>query len=191
MATGRAINSHRARHPAWKLQGWQASPRVSEVFTAPGNAGTAQLGVNVDVQATDVEGLVAAAHAHSIDLTVVGPETSLEAGVVDRFAAEGLRIVGPTQAAARIETSKSFAKRLMERNNIPTGRAEVFASYGEAREYVSLVPAPLVVKADGLAAGKGVLVCQTRDEALDALRERLWWSALSATPVGRCWLKSA
>ena len=101
----------------------------------------------------------------------MGPETSLEAGVVDRFAAEGLRIVGPTQAAARIETSKSFAKRLMERNNIPTGRAEVFTSYGEAREHVSLVPAPLVVKADGLAAGKGVLVCQTREEALDALRE--------------------
>ena len=160
-------NGAREHAIAWKLH---SSPRVSEVFTAPGNAGTAQLGVNVDVQATDVEGLLAAAHAHNIALTVVGPETSLEAGVVDRFAAEGLRIVGPTQAAARIETSKSFAKRLMERNNIPTGRAEVFTSYGEAREYVSLAPSPVVVKADGLAAGKGVLVCQSREEALDALR---------------------
>ena len=85
-------NGAREHAIAWKLH---SSPRVSEVFTAPGNAGTAQLGVNLDVQPTDVEGLVAAAHAHSIDLTVVGPETSLEAGVVDRFAAEGLRIVGP------------------------------------------------------------------------------------------------
>ena len=84
---------------------------------------------------------------------------SLEAGVVDRFEAEGMRIVGPTQAAARIETSKSFAKSLMLKHGIPTGRAEVFASYGEAREYVGTGAGPVVIKADGLAAGKGVLVC--------------------------------
>ena len=154
-------NGSREHAIAWKLR---ASTRVTEVFTAPGNAGTAQLGVNIDVQPTDVEGLLAAAREHAIDLTVVGPEMSLEAGVVDRFEAEGLHIVGPTQAAARIESSKSFAKRLMERHGIPTSRAEVFSNYGEAREFVSLASAPIVIKADGLAAGKGVRVCASTEE---------------------------
>ena len=163
-------NGSREHAIAWKLK---ASPRVTEVYVAPGNAGTAKLGVNVDVKPTDVDGLLDAARAHAIDLTVVGPEMSLEAGVVDAFEAAGLRIVGPTQAAARIETSKTFAKRLMERNGIPTARAEAFTSYGEAREYVSGVPGPVVVKADGLAAGKGVRVCDTTAEALDALREAM------------------
>ncbi len=163
-------NGSREHAIAWKLR---ASPRVTEIFAAPGNAGTAQLGVNIDVQPTDVDGLLAAARKHAIDLTVVGPEMSLEAGVVDRFEAEGLRIVGPTQAAARIESSKSFAKRLMERHGVPTSRAEVFSSYGEAREYVSLASAPIVIKADGLAAGKGVRVCASTEEALEALRESM------------------
>ncbi len=161
-------NGAREHAIAWKLH---ASPRVSAVFAAPGNAGTAQLGVNLDVKPTDVEGLLAAARDNAIDLTVVGPEMSLEEGVVDRFDAEGLRIVGPTRAAARIETSKVFAKRLMETHGIPTGRAEVFGSYGEASEYVAMGAGPVVIKADGLAAGKGVRVCDTREEAQESLHE--------------------
>lgn len=163
-------NGAREHAIGWKLQ---ASPRVTEVFTAPGNAGTAQVGVNVAVQPTDVEGLLAAARSHAIDLTVVGPEMSLEAGVVDRFQEAGFRVVGPTQAAARIETSKAFAKALMTRHGIPTGRAETFTDYGEACEYVSTASAPIVVKADGLAAGKGVRVCESREEAGEALREAM------------------
>ena len=154
----------------WKLS---SSPQVAEMFTAPGNAGTAMLGTNLDVSATDVEGLLAAAKSNHIDLTIVGPETALEVGVVDRFRSEGLTIAGPTQAAARIETSKAFAKDLMLKYNIPTGKAELFTSYEDAMHYVQRTPMPLVVKADGLAAGKGVKVCQTRDEALLALRDAM------------------
>ena len=169
-------NGAREHAIAWKLR---ASPRVSEVYAAPGNAGTARLGVNLDVKATDVDGLLAAALANGVDLTVVGPEMSLEAGVVDRFTAEGLRIAGPTQAAARIETSKAFAKEIMARHGIPTARAEAFTSYQDACAYVNDTPAPLVVKADGLAAGKGVWVCETREEAVQAL-----WEAMEERAFG-------
>ena len=155
---------------AWKLH---ASLQVTEIFIAPGNAGTAQVGTNIDVAATDVQGLVDAANRNQIDVTVVGPETALGVGVVDRFRGEGLTIAGPTQAAARIETSKAFAKDLMLKYDIPTGKAELFTSYDEAVRYVQRATIPLVVKADGLAAGKGVTVCQTRDEALQALREAM------------------
>lgn len=161
-------NGSREHAIAWKLR---ASPRVADLYVAPGNAGTAALGVNLNVKPTDIEGLLAAAREHAVDLTVVGPEMSLEAGVVDRFEAEGLRIVGPPQAAARIETSKAFAKALMLKHGIPTGRAEVFSSYGEAREYVGVGAGPVVIKADGLAAGKGVLVCANREQAQEALHE--------------------
>ncbi len=155
---------------AWKLS---SSPQVTDIFTAPGNAGTAQLGTNLDISATDVQGLVDAVKRHGIDLTIVGPETSLSVGVVDRFRAEGLAIAGPTQTAARIETSKAFAKDLMQKYGIPTGKAKLFTSYEEAVRYVNQTPSPLVVKADGLTGGKGVTVCQTRDEALQALREAM------------------
>jgi phosphoribosylamine--glycine ligase len=154
----------------WKLS---SSPQVTEIFTAPGNAGTAMLGTNLDVSATDVEGLLFAAKSNHIDLTIVGPETALDVGVVDRFRAEGLTIAGPTQAAACIETSKAFAKDLMLKYNIPTGKAELFTSYEDAMHYVQRAPMPTVVKADGLTAGKGVTVCQTRDEALLALRDAM------------------
>ena len=152
---------------AWKLS---SSPQVTEVFTAPGNAGTAQLGSNLDISATDVQGLVDAVKQYGVDLAIVGPETSLDAGVVDRFRAEGLAIAGPTQAAARIETSKAFAKDLMQKYGIPTGKAEFFTSYEDAVRYVNQTSGPLVVKADGLTGGKGVTVCQTQDEVLQALR---------------------
>ena len=154
----------------WKLN---SSPQVTELFTAPGNAGTAMLGTNLDIAATDVDGLLASARANHIDLTIVGPESALEVGVVDRFRAEGMAIAGPTQAAARIETSKAFAKDLMLKHNIPTGKAELFTDYEQALAYVEANPAPLVVKADGLTAGKGVTVCQTRDEAVQALRDAM------------------
>jgi phosphoribosylamine--glycine ligase len=154
----------------WKLS---SSPQVTEIFTAPGNAGTAMLGTNLDVSATDVEGLFAAAKSNDIDLTIVGPETALDVGVVDRFRAEGLTIAGPTQAAARIETSKAFAKDLMTKYNIATGKAEFFTSYEDAMHYIQRIPMPAVVKADGLTGGKGVTVCQTRDEALTALRDAM------------------
>ena len=155
---------------AWKLG---ASPQVTEIFTAPGNTGTAMLGTNLDIAAIDVDGLLAAAKYNRIDLTVVGPETALEAGIVDRFRSEGMTIAGPSQAAARIETSKAFAKDLMLKYNIPTGKAELFTSYENASNYVEQAQMPVVIKADGLAAGKGVTVCETRHIALEALREAM------------------
>ncbi len=155
---------------AWKLN---SSPHVTELYTAPGNAGTAQLGTNLDISATDVQGLVDAVKQHDVKLTIVGPETSLDAGVVDQFRAEGLAIAGPTQAAARIETSKAFAKDLMQKYGIPTGKADLFTNYEDAVRYVNQNPGPLVVKADGLTGGKGVTVCQTQDEGLQALREAM------------------
>lgn len=155
---------------AWKLS---SSPQVTGIFTAPGNAGTAHLGTNLDISATEVQSLVDAVKRHGIGLTIVGPETSLDVGVVDRFRAEGLAIAGPTQAAARIETSKAFAKDLMQKYGIPTGKAELFTSYEKAVRYVNQNPGPLVVKADGLTGGKGVTVCQTQDETIQALREAM------------------
>ena len=155
---------------AWKLR---QSPRLDALFIAPGNAGTASLGTNLPVGDTDLDGLMDAARRHQVGLTVVGPEMSLAAGIVDRFRSEGLTIAGPSRSAARIESSKGFAKDLMRRWAIPTGAAESFSNYDEACRYVQNAEAPLVVKADGLAAGKGVTVCATRDEALRALRDSM------------------
>ena len=153
---------------AWKLS---SSPLVDELYVAPGNAGTAAVAENVPVGDTDLDGLVRSARELGVDVTVVGPEVPLAMGIVDRFQAEDLRIFGPTAAAARIESSKVFAKELMVRHGIPTGRAEVFESYDDAARFVRRLSPPLVVKADGLAAGKGVTVARTADEALLALRE--------------------
>ena len=163
-------NGAREHAIAWKLT---QSPLVSELLIAPGNAGTAALGRNAPVGAEDVDGLLALAQRESVEFTVVGPEAPLAAGIVDRFQEAGALIFGPTAAAARIESSKSFAKQLMLRHGIPTARAEAFTDYGEALEYLAAAPAPIVVKADGLAAGKGVVVAGTRDEARDALRRQM------------------
>ncbi len=163
-------NGAREHAIAWKLA---QSPLVSELLVAPGNAGTAALGRNVPVGAEDVDGLLALAREECVEFTVVGPEAPLAAGIVDRFQEAGALMFGPTAAAARIESSKSFAKDLMLRNAIPTARAEAFTDYGEALEYLAAAPAPIVVKADGLAAGKGVVVANTRDEARDALRRQM------------------
>ena len=155
---------------AWKLS---QSPQLSDLFAAPGNAGTAQLARNVPIGATDIEGLFRFAQESKIDLTVVGPEAPLAAGIADRFQEAGLLIFGPTQAASLIESSKWFAKELMLRRGVPTGTAETFVTYDEAARYVQSAPLPVVVKADGLTAGKGVVVARTREEATEALRQQM------------------
>ena len=163
-------NGGREHAITWKLA---QSPRRPEIIAAPGNAGTArEPGThNVAVDAADIEGQLSLAKCEGVDLTVVGPEIPLEAGIADRFAEAGLLVFGPTQAAARIETSKVFAKDLMLRHGVPTGRAESFDDYQDAARYVEQAGGPVVVKADGLAAGKGVVVAETEDEALRALHE--------------------
>jgi phosphoribosylamine--glycine ligase len=151
---------------AWKIA---QSPRVAKVFVAPGNAGTAIEPGLTNVAVTTIADLVALAQAEGIALTVVGPEAPLAAGVVDAFRAAGLRIVGPTQAAARLESSKDYAKAFMARRGIPTAGYRSFTAADEAHAYVEERGAPIVVKADGLAAGKGVVVATRVDEAHAAI----------------------
>ncbi len=153
------------------------SPRVAKIFCAPGNAGIADKAECVDIAVTDVEGLAEFAREHKIDLTVVGPEAALAEGIADRFAEEGLAIFGPTKGAARIESSKEFAKELMERHGIPTAAYRSFDNFDEALAYVKSRPLPAVVKYDGLAAGKGVVVAQSYEEAEAALRDMLQGAA--------------
>ncbi len=151
---------------AWKLA---QSPRLDSLVIAPGNAGTAALGENVPVNADDIDGLLELATDRKIDLTVVGPEAPLAAGIVNRFRSAGMAIFGPTSAAARIETSKAFAKDLMARQGVPAAASETLAAHNLARNAVSDCDLPVVIKADGLAAGKGVIIAETRGEAVDAL----------------------
>ena len=157
---------------AWKLA---QSPRVAEVIVAPGNAGTATEAKcrNAAVKATDLDGLLALAQHEGVALTVVGPEQPLVAGVVDRFRAAGLRIFGPTAAAAQLEGSKAFAKDFLARHGIPTAFYAVHTDVDAALAYVREKGAPIVVKADGLAAGKGVIVAMTLAEAEAAVRDML------------------
>ena len=164
---------------AWKLA---ASEGVERVYAAPGNAGTArEPGVeNVAIGAEDVAGLVEFAAARRVELTVVGPEAPLVAGLADALAAEGLACFGPGAAAARLEGSKSFAKSFLVRHGIPTARHEVFDRLGPAADYVRSRGAPIVVKADGLAGGKGVTVARTVDEAVFALDAALRGGAFGA-----------
>ncbi|MGY0610820.1 phosphoribosylamine--glycine ligase [Luteimonas sp. A501] len=157
---------------AWKLA---QSPRVDEVLVAPGNAGTAtEAGCrNVDVKATDIDALLALARDEGVAFTVVGPEAPLVAGIVDRFQAAGLRIFGPSAAAAKLEGSKAFAKDFLARHGIPTAHYAVFTEVEPALAYLRDAGAPIVVKADGLAAGKGVIVAMTLAEAEAAVRDML------------------
>lgn len=151
----------------WKLL---QSPSVSKVFCAPGNAGTAVEAINVDIRSDDVPRLLKFAQAENIGLTVVGPEIPLVAGIVDAFEAAGLKIFGPSKAAAELEGSKVFSKDVMYKAAIPTAECQVFRDATDAEEFInSRELAPLVVKADGLAAGKGVVVCKTKDEAIEAI----------------------
>ncbi len=149
------------------------SPQVDKIYCAPGNAGIAALAECVKIGVEDVDALAKFAKDNDIALTVVGPEAALAAGVADRFAEEGLRIFGPTKAAARIESSKEFAKEIMDKYNVPTAAYRVFDEFAPAWEYVKNRPLPAVIKYDGLAAGKGVVVAPTYDEAEAALRDML------------------
>lgn len=150
----------------WKLS---QSPEVAKLYAAPGNGGIGDLAELVDVGAEDIEGLADFAERTDIDLTVVGPETTLAKGIVDLFEKRGLRIFGPTKAAARLEFSKAFAKNLMKKYHIPTGQFAVFDDPEAARAYVRQLGVPIVVKADGLCGGKGTIVAQTLSEALGAI----------------------
>jgi len=147
---------------AWRLA---QSRRVARVYVAPGNAGTALEDGLFNVPITDIDELVAFAKKESVALTVVGPEAPLAAGVVDRFRAAGLKIFGPTRRAAQLEASKDYAKRFMVEHGIPTARHETFTDAAAAHKYIDAEGAPIVIKADGLAAGKGVVVAMTLDDA--------------------------
>ena len=157
---------------AWKVA---QSPRVNTVYVAPGNAGTAGEDKleNVSVGADDVAGLLAFAKDNAVDLTIVGPEAPLVLGVVDQFQAAGLRIFGPGQAAAELEGSKAFTKDFLARHGIPTAAYGNFTDLDAATDYIRQQGAPIVVKADGLAAGKGVILAQTEQQAIDACRDML------------------
>lgn len=149
------------------------SKRVSKIYSAPGNAGISELAESVPLSVSDVDALLEFAKANNVDLTIVGPEASLALGIVDKFRQAGLKIFGPTQAAARIESSKDYAKQLMSKYDIPTAAYKTFDNYEEALAYVKAGPIPVVIKYDGLAAGKGVVVALTMKEAEDALKDML------------------
>ncbi|NLL89532.1 MAG: phosphoribosylamine--glycine ligase [Dehalococcoidales bacterium] len=177
-------NGGREHTLVWKLA---QSPKVTKIYVARGNAGTAQLAQNLDINADDSAALLGFALDNKIGLTVVGPEVPLAAGIVDVFQAKGLRIFGPTKAAAQIESSKVFAKNLMHKYGIPCAKSVNFSSYEEAIKYLQAQDMPIVIKADGLAAGKGVTVAETRDKALQALSDimeaRLYGDAGSSVVI--------
>jgi len=150
----------------WKLA---QSPKVKEIYAAPGNAGTAQIAHNLDISPNNIESLSKIAREKSIELAVIGPEAPLADGIVDRFQDMGIPIFGPTKKATEIESSKVFAKELMQKYGIPCAPSTSFSTYAEAKEYIQRQTLPIVVKADGLAAGKGVTVANSIPQALDAL----------------------
>jgi phosphoribosylamine--glycine ligase len=154
----------------WKLK---QSPQATQLFAAPGNAGIAELAECIDISASEVRRLADFAAKNGIDFTVVGPELPLTLGIVDEFESRGLRIFGANQQAAFLEGSKVFAKRLMKKYKIPTGFFQTFYRLDDARRHIEDIGAPIVVKADGLASGKGAIVCQTVKEALDAVKRMM------------------
>ena len=162
----------------WKIK---QSPKVEKIFCAPGNAGTSEFADNIPIAADDIEGLLQFAMKKEIGLTVVGPEQPLVMGIVDRFEVKGLRIFGPSAGAAELEGSKSFSKDIMQKYGLPTAEYKIFTSAESATKYIQAKNCPLVVKADGLAAGKGVLLCRSSREALVAvdtiMRQRLFGEA--------------
>ncbi len=152
----------------WKLS---QSPKVKALYTAPGNAGTARIAENLDIAANDIKSLAKAAQQKNIDLVVVGPEVPLAEGIVDHFESIGIPIFGASKLAAEIESSKVFSKSLMQKYNIPCAKSISFSDFSAAKEYVQKQKPPVVIKADGLAAGKGVVVAATIDEAIAALTD--------------------
>ena len=155
---------------AWKFA---QSEKVEKVYVAPGNEGMRDVATPVDIDENDFDALVLFAKENNVELTFVGPEIPLMNGIVDCFKEEGLRVFGPNKAAAVIEGSKAFTKELMKKYDIPTAAYETFTDYEEAVQYIQKVGAPIVIKADGLAAGKGVTVAMTLEEALQAVKEML------------------
>lgn len=161
-------NGGREHALIWKMA---KSPLVTKIYAAPGNGGTAQIAENVDIPVDDLEGLLGFAREKQIDMTVVGPELPLVLGITDLFESNGFRVFGPNKACAQLEGSKAFAKEFMFRHNIPTAKYEEYTSVDEAKKNVSKFGYPTVIKADGLAAGKGVLIPQNEQEAFQALDE--------------------
>jgi phosphoribosylamine--glycine ligase len=153
---------------AWKIS---QSPKLSQLYIAPGNGGTAGLGKNLNIKADDIQSLCATAKDLDIDLAVVGPEIPLDKGIVDTFADSHIDIFGPSKKAARIESSKAFAKGLMLKYGIPCAQSKSFSDYTDAKKYLQDQYFPMVIKADGLAAGKGVIIAKTKSEALHALED--------------------
>ena len=159
-------NGGREHAIAWKVA---QSPLIKELYVAKGNAGIWEIAQKVDISPTDVEKLAEFAESKGIDFTIVGPEAPLVEGIVDEFEKRGLKVFGPSREASKLEGSKAFAKAFMEKYGIPTARYEVFTEFEKAKEYVERVGAPIVVKADGLAAGKGAVVCDTVEKAIETL----------------------
>jgi len=155
--------------------GWKVSqsPRAGEIFFAPGNGGTEKIGRNVDIKAMDIAGLINFAKEKKIDLTLALPDDPLALGVVDEFRKAGLRIFGPTKAAAQIEWSKAFSKDFMRRHNLPTAKFEIFNDFEKAKKYITKQSLPIVIKVSGLALGKGVIIAQTQKEAFEVLENML------------------
>ncbi|RKQ63861.1 phosphoribosylamine--glycine ligase [Thermovibrio guaymasensis] len=172
---------------AWKLA---QSGKVSKVYGAPGNPGIAQIGQCIDIPVTEIKALADFAEKEGIDLTVVGPEAPLVAGIVDEFESRGLKIFGPSKQAARLEGSKAFAKEMMKKYGVPTADFKVFSNPEEAKRYVEEKGAPIVVKADGLAAGKGVVVAKSVEEAIKAIEkimvEKVFGSAGDKVVIEDC-----
>ena len=154
----------------WKIA---QSPKVTQIFCAPGNAGTSQLAKNIDISVDNILGLIDFAKQNKIDLTVVGPEVPLVLGIVDEFQSAGLKIFGPTKLAAMLEGSKVFSKEFMRKYKIPTADFSSFKDETEAKQYLKKIGTPVVIKADGLAAGKGVIICKTEKEAEKAINRIL------------------
>jgi len=171
----------------WALK---RSPQVQEIHIAPGNGGTCELATNVPIPAEDISSLVSYADSQRFDLVVIGPEAPLAAGLADALRAKGLRVFGPSAKAARIEASKAFSKDFMHEHRIPTADYRVFRDYEAALRYLDEHPAPIVIKADGLAAGKGAMVCKTDEEARKALdlmmRQRIFGSAGDTVVIEEC-----
>lgn len=171
----------------WKLA---QSRVVDKIYCTPGNAGIAQIAECVEIENKDFSDLIDFVKYEWIDLTVVGPEDPLAKGIVDAFEKEKRKIIGPTKAAAQIESSKVFAKEFMKRHKIPTAEYKIFTSYTHAEEYIRMKGTPIVIKADGLAAGKGVFVCQNYDEAVNALKlimkEKIFGAAGEKVVIEEC-----
>jgi phosphoribosylamine---glycine ligase len=159
-------NGAREHALTWKIK---QSPRVKEIYAVPGNAGTASFAHNINLSSTDIPSIVKKAVELRIDLVVVGPEAPLAAGLVDKLQAEGIAVFGPTQAAAQLESSKIFSRELMQKHGIPCAAGSHFTDYNKAKDYLESCSIPVVVKADGLAAGKGVIIATSKEEAVKAL----------------------